>query len=74
MNPWIIMVIIQDGKPKSLKAFETIERRFEKFKTALIDILIWNYELGYCKSVELLMLEYTKVLSCLEAQTVRSNI
>jgi hypothetical protein len=49
--------------------FETIEPRLEKLKTALTEILIDNYELGYDKLVELQRLEEIKILSRLETQT-----
>jgi hypothetical protein len=52
-----------------INTFETIEPRLEKFKTVLTEILIGNYELGYCKSVEMQKLEEKKSLSRLESQT-----
>jgi hypothetical protein len=55
-------------KQQIWKAFETIESRLEKLKTALAEKMIENYKLGFCKSIELQRLEYTKVLSCLAAQ------
>jgi hypothetical protein len=56
-------------KKQIINTVETIEPILEKFKTVLTEILIGNYELEYCKSVEMQKFEEKKSLSRLESRT-----